>query len=617
MFNKRGQVTIFIIVAVIIVAGVAGYFLIRGSFEEQIVSPNLAPVYNAFLVCLEENTLSGVGILESGGGYIELPEFEKGSAYMPFSSQLNFLGNPIPYWYYVSENNIAKEQVPSKKIMEDQLADYIETQVNDCVLEGYFEQGFAISVDQEPQASVSIGDDEIEVSLDMDLGIEKSEETTVVRNHQITVKTKLGSLYEAAREVYNYEQATLFLENYGIDTLRLYAPVDGVEMVCAPQIWNADEIFEDLKIAIEANTYALRSRGTETDLRVEENRYFVLDLPVEEDVRFLNSRNWTYSYEVNPSDGNILIAKPTGNQPGMAALGFCYVPYHFVYNINYPILIQIYDENEVFQFPMAVVIKGNKPREALEFTAADVPDPELCENKNTEVSVGTYDNYLNPVEASVSFQCFGQSCIIGDTSSEGLLVDYFPQCANGFAVAEAEGYKRTKEYFSTTSSNHVDIILSKLYEKEVSLKVNGKGYNGEAIIVFNANDSSETLLYPGQKTINLAQDQYEIQVYIYKNSSIKLEETTQKQCVDVPVSGLGSLFGITKEDCFDIVIPEQNIPQALYGGGKQNYFASESELETSMTIDIDAESLPPPKTIEDLQKNYILFEEQKLDIMLI
>jgi rod shape-determining protein MreC len=31
--------------------------------------------------------------------------YEASSEYMPFSSQLDFLGNPVPYWYYISGNN--------------------------------------------------------------------------------------------------------------------------------------------------------------------------------------------------------------------------------------------------------------------------------------------------------------------------------------------------------------------------------------------------------------------------------------------------------------------------------------------------------------------------------
>jgi len=61
---------------------------------------------------------------------------------MPFSSQLNFLGNPVPYWYYVSGNNVQKEQVPSKNEMENQLEDFIEEKINKCVFDEYYEQGF-------------------------------------------------------------------------------------------------------------------------------------------------------------------------------------------------------------------------------------------------------------------------------------------------------------------------------------------------------------------------------------------------------------------------------------------------------------------------------------------
>ena len=188
--NKQGQVTIFIIIAVIIIAAVAAFFIFRSSFITPPISANLEPVYNAFLACLEENTFEGVSTLEAQGGYIELPEFESGNAHMPFSSQLNFLGNPIPYWYYVSANNIQKEQVPSINSMEEQLGDYIEREVGDCILDAYFEQGFAIDIGA-PEADVSIRQGEVEVDLDMDLAIEKAEESAVVKRHNIIIKTKL------------------------------------------------------------------------------------------------------------------------------------------------------------------------------------------------------------------------------------------------------------------------------------------------------------------------------------------------------------------------------------------------------------------------------------------
>ena len=40
------------------------------------------------------------------------------------------------------------------------------------------------------------------------------------------------------------------------------------------------------------------------------------------------------------------MAEPVGNQEGMGMLGFCYVAYHFVYDLAYPVLVQVYYEDE-------------------------------------------------------------------------------------------------------------------------------------------------------------------------------------------------------------------------------------------------------------------------------
>ena len=344
--NKQAQVTIFVIVAIILVATIAGFFVFRDSFIGEKIPSDVEPIYNDFLICLEEKTLTGIDVLESQAGYIYLPDFEPGSLYMPFSSQLDFLGNQIPYWYYVSGNNIQKEQVPSKENMELQLAEFVEEKISNCIFEKYYEQGFEIKFG-ESQAKINVKENEVEVDLEMDFAISKGEESFVVDSHEISVNSKLGVLYNSAKKIYEEEQENLFLENYAVDTLRLYAPVDGVELTCAPMNWNADEIFDELEEAIEANTLALKVKGGDYSLKNKESEYFVLDIDVSEDVRFINSKTWSNSFEIN-SDSNILMANPIGNQPGLGFLGFCYVPYHFVYNIRYPVLIQVQNGAEIF-----------------------------------------------------------------------------------------------------------------------------------------------------------------------------------------------------------------------------------------------------------------------------
>jgi len=611
--SKHGQLTIFIIVAIVLVLAVVGYFLLRGTIKVSNIPTNIEPVYTSFLSCLQDDTSSGINVLGFQAGYIQLPNFEPGSMYMPFSSQLDFLGNPIPYWYYVSGNNIQKEQVPTITNMQNQLATYIENKITSCNFDSFYSQGYEISFEK-PKATTTITDNNVAVNLNMRLSIKKGQDSFIVDNHQINVKSNIGKLYNAAKKLYQYEQQSLFLENYAVDTLRSYAPVDGVELSCSPLTWNPNDVFDNLENAIEANTQALKIKGGRYTLAKPENKYFIVPIDIGENVFFLNSKNWTKSFEVDPTQGNLLIAQPVGNQAGLGILGFCYVPYHFVYSIKYPVLIQLMDGNELFQFPVAVVVQGNKPRNPLNSSASDFELPQICQYRNTPIQVNSYDTSLNPIEADISFECLASSCDIGKTKISGGLTENFPQCANGYIRAQADGYEDAKYLINTTQPGTANIILNRIYPINVSLRLDGKFYNSMAIISFVSNDLSTTIVYPQQNTIKLAEGQYNVTVNIYRNSSLTIPAQTNQQCVDVPRQGLGGLFGLTDKKCYDIQMPQQIVSNVLIGGGQTQYYVLESQLQQSTNVEIQATSLPTPKTIEDLQNNYILFADKGLDI---
>lgn len=609
MQNKRGQITIFIIIAVIIVAAVALYFLFRGTLGTAQIPASLEPAYTSFLSCLEDNTRTGIDVLESQAGYIYLPELELGSHYYPFNSQLVFLGSSIPYWYYVSGNGIQKEQLPTVNDMESQLETFIENRIRDCNFQTHYNEGFVVQMD-EPSASVSINDDSVDVSLNMVMTIEKGEDVAIVRSHNKKISSNLGSLYDSAMQVYDYEQDNLFIENYSIDALRLYAPVDGVELSCSPLIWSADKVFDDLQVALEQNMLVLGSNLGGGYYKVD------ADIPEDTEVRFLNDKTWPSTFEVSPSEENVLIASPVGNQPGLGVLGFCYIPYHYVYNVRYPVLIQVEKGEETFQFPMAVVIEGNKPREALSgASATEIGVPDLCQYKNAPLEVYAFDSNLVPVDADISYECFSEVCNLGSTEN-GVLKANFPQCVNGYVIAKAEGYEKGKVLHSTTSDVRiVNVLLEKTHNLNINLRLNGQSYNGDALVTFVKDGSSRTVAYPEQKNVELSQGQYEVQVYVYRNSSLQFPEATKTECIEIPAGGIGGILGFTTEKCVDIKIPSQIISSVLAGGGKQEYYVLESELVSSNTVDINAPNLPLPTSIEQLQTNYMLFEDNNLDIM--
>jgi hypothetical protein len=47
--KKRGQVTAFAIVALVLIAGVILYFIFRDSFSDSSIPSKLEPVYSSFL----------------------------------------------------------------------------------------------------------------------------------------------------------------------------------------------------------------------------------------------------------------------------------------------------------------------------------------------------------------------------------------------------------------------------------------------------------------------------------------------------------------------------------------------------------------------------------------
>ena len=262
--------------------------------------------------------------------------------------------------------------------------------------------------------------------------------------------------------------------------------------------------------------------------------------------------------------------------------------------------------------PISVVVQGNKPREPLDAIAGQV-DVNLCEYKNTPILVRTYDNSLRSIDAEISYTCFSERCNIGETV-EGELNSEFPQCTNGYVIARADGFKDSKDILSTIQAGRIDIVLDRLYNRNINLKLEGVNYNGEAIIYFISDDNTKTVVYPEQRTVELVEGQYEVQVYVFKDSSIKLPETIHEECIEVPRSGIGGLFGMREENCFDVKIPSQVVSNVLVGGGKQEYYILESELRDSSTIEISAESLTVPSTLEDLQNNYLIFEDKDLEI---
>ena len=265
MYYKRGklvlagraQVTIFIIIALVIIAGFAVFFLVRGYLINPGIPKELQPVYTYFESCIKENIKGAVNLAETQGGWIYMPEFERGNDLFPSSSQMNFFGFPVPYWNYISISGARKEQMPGKSEIEEQISKYVIDSAGNCDFSQFLSQGFDISFGS-AVASTTVNGVSTDVDLNLPVIVSFNNVTSTKSNYKISYTTKLGKFYDTAAAIYQKQKSESFLENYGLDILRLYAPVDGIELSCAPKVWNPNNIVSEVLEATEANIAVLK-----------------------------------------------------------------------------------------------------------------------------------------------------------------------------------------------------------------------------------------------------------------------------------------------------------------------------------------------------------------------
>jgi hypothetical protein len=612
--NKKGQITIFVILAIIIVAGIVLYFFISKPVNQEI-PVEFQPVYNYYLTCLEETAKQGISLLGEQAGYIEKPIFIPGSQYMPFSSQMNFLGQGVPYWLYVSGNNILREQVPKLSSMEKQLADYIKERVNYCDFSDFNLKGFDVLINENPDIEVNIDDLEVNVKVKNSMGIYFEDSSVSLKQQDFSLKSKLGKFYKLALDVYNYEKRNVFLEKYALDVLRLYAPVDGTEITCKPKVFNEQAIKQNISEALAENIAALKLSGSYYNLGEKNKNYFITNIgrSVDENVNFIYSADMPTKIEIYGDK----VVQPVGLQEGLGILGFCYVPYHLIYDIGFPVLIQFFDEKEMFQFPIAVIIERNKERQGFEGESALEISSDVCKYNSQPFSIYTYDSELNPLEANLRFKCINTECNLGESriiNGEAVFEGNLPQCFNGFILANAKGYADTKYIVSSNEETTANVVLNKIHNLNLDL---GKEVD-YSIVTFSSDKYSTTLLYPETRNIELVEGLYNVSVFVYKNSSITLPASNERKCIKIPKSNILGLFGGGEDEkCFDMNIPSQNIEYALVGGGTTQEYITENQLRTGNKLNMAVQLFGTPKNTEELQQNYFELDSSKVYIEII
>lgn len=518
--GKRGQLTSFIIAGLILLLLVG--FLVMFKYQTAVgryVPHDIAPVAVFVKSCMDTIANDAVSLMKLQGGYIILPQMiaDDPNAYVDF-------GFKIPFAYYRGADRLM-----SRAEMEAELLSYITANLHGC-LNGF--RNFAEVYDIQQQGDISgkvfISDDKVVAELSIPLKIKKRAEETVYDMPVLAaeVKTRLGEMHELAEAIMKKENTDFFLEGYVYDMIASSPelPHEGVEITCDRREWTIAELDEYIRQAIAHNFRYLTFRNTQ--YAKSNIPYFDRQYNVDLDVGFKDFRNvkvntiynpeWPINLNIHPSKSGII--RPL-EYPVTKYFFNCFKIYHHKYSADFPVVFHLVADNnadEGFYFATPVLMSRDEPNRygevplwpsevdkvgserycanttsfhtySLDASGNIVVSPSLRDNRITTLNIHVFD--ISTMEAlsdaAISYHCVKFRCEIGATaypfSVEGyytggqpMLTARFPDCVNGYIVAEKKGYMPAYVSQSTTpefDNFNVNVELKPLKEFDVVVKV--------------------------------------------------------------------------------------------------------------------------------------------------
>ena len=203
MKGKSGQVTIFIIIAIIIVALVALIFILRKDIEIPGITGGEIQPRSFLQTCLEDKIQEGTKLISEQGGSIN-PIFYKEFKFENEESYTN-----ISYLCYAQDyySPCVNQQPMLISHIEDEIKTYISSDVRSCfieLVESLEGQSYEVS-DRYNGFDVELGERKIMININAELTLRKQEESSRQEDFEIGFPSRLYDLVIVTQRIINKE----------------------------------------------------------------------------------------------------------------------------------------------------------------------------------------------------------------------------------------------------------------------------------------------------------------------------------------------------------------------------------------------------------------------------
>jgi len=418
MLKKRGQISVFIIIGIIIllVFGLTFYIKSRASRTEEIepivenIPTQLYPIKTFIEQCIDKTATDAVVLIGESGGYTDISNFGIAHTSDPTTSQAVEFSTEssmnIAYWWYLKSSNDCsgncefnsempdlkseykkgEERSPMDSSIEAQIDRYVNFNLNECLndFNDFKDQGFEVRELGKITTTTTIKNNDVLVSIDYPLEITKGKVKSRASNFFTTVPVNLKNVYELAFMITSDEINYHFLE---LNTLNLIAgfsdidneklpPMAGSEFETkSPVYWTKPDVKTKLEAMLMSYVPLLQVEDTLNykkrmfDDSIKQRIYSQMDIPSYGDsyknlgADFVYLGWWPIYFDINTKSGIIM---PESASTNILPLGIGIQRYDFLYDISYPVVITInsaesfYGKGYSFRFALEANIRNNQ-----------------------------------------------------------------------------------------------------------------------------------------------------------------------------------------------------------------------------------------------------------------
>ena len=490
--NRKSQITVFIIICILILLGTAFLLYFRTIIfpGTEIVSEDIMPVKNYIDSCLSKVSEDAIVKLGIQGGYIKIPdEMKLSESYIEFLPNSNIL---IPYW---NSNGIS--YVPSIETMQQQISDYIQENIQDCINLEIFQNDYEIEQSNDTIITTVIAQEDVDITMahQMTVRSTSTDEQSKISKFTVTVPARLRKVYDLAKQIMDAENSKTYFENMTIDWMSMNPkiPLNGIEFHCSDLKWRVEDVKKELQQTIYYNLPKVSIKNTNhpgfiekdsvyEDLKkyklqdISEGNYPAIETPEDAydyshyllDVRasktdlkagFFYNPVWGIELTARPSENGIMNSlKQDASQEFLSFM--CLNVYHFTYDAVYPIEVMVRDDKSfnskgyIFRFAFPVMINHNAP-DRKGFLNKDIiiggsdyvgACDQLTGQEYDIRAIGLDDFGITGMslkDVNITYDCFKFRCQLGmtkaDEGSYRLVTKLPSSCAHGFIIAEKEG----------------------------------------------------------------------------------------------------------------------------------------------------------------------------------